>query len=200
VIARSQQRLSDFDMALRTYSEIVEHYPGSPRYMPAVQGEVECFLALGRYAEAAEWMQRLDSLRIDGGPAGLAWLRAQLALGRLDTTGARRELAKILSNPKAPADRKAQAAWLAGNLAWAQQDWPHARTNYLRPEILHLPYLQRFRSRLLASLALDRERLGNGCGGRTARASAQGIRTVGIGNRPGAGSVWSSPTAGIRTD
>jgi tetratricopeptide (TPR) repeat protein len=160
VIARSQQRLSDFDMALRTYSDIVEHYPGSPRYMPAVQGEVECFLALGRYAEAAQWMQRLDSLRIDGGPAGLAWLRAQLDLGRLDTTGARRELARILSNPKAPADRRAQAAWLAGNLAWAQQDWPQARTNFLRPEILHLPYLERFRSRLLASLALDRDGFG----------------------------------------
>jgi len=157
VIARSQQRLSDFDMALRTYSDIVEHYPASPRYMPAVQGEVECFLALGRYAEAADWMKRLDSLRIDGGPAGLAWLRAQLDLGRLDTTGARRELARILSIRDAPADRKAQAAWLAGNLAWAQQDWQDARGNFLRPEILHLPYLERFRSRLLASLALDRE-------------------------------------------
>jgi len=160
VIARSQQRLSDYDRALRTYSEIVEHYPASERYMPAVQGEVECFLALGRYAEAADWMRRLDSLRIDGGPAGLAWLRAQLALGRLDTTTARRELAKILSLKKAPEDRKAQAAWLAGNLAWAQDDWPAARESYLRPEILHLPYVQRFRSRLLACIAM--ERLGDG--------------------------------------
>jgi hypothetical protein len=128
--------------------------------MPAVQGEVECFLALGRYADAADWMQRLDSLRIDGGPAGLAWLRAQLALGRLDTTTARRELSKILANKNAPVDRKAQAAWLAGNLAWAQADWPDARVNYLRPEILHLPYLQRFRSRLYSCLAEDR--MGNG--------------------------------------
>lgn len=156
VIARSQQRLSDFDRALRTYSEIVDHYPGSKRYMPAVQGEVECFLALGRYAEAADWMRRLDSLRIEGGPAGLAWLRAQLALGRLDTATARRELAKIFGIRDAPVDRKAQAAWLAGNLAWAQGDWPDARESYLRQEILHLPYLQRFRSRLLACLAEER--------------------------------------------
>ncbi len=157
VIARSQQRLSDFDRALRTYSEIVERYPASERYMPAVQGEVECFLAMGRFTEAADWMRRLDSLRIEGGPAGLAWLRAQLALGHLDTATARRELSKILSIKNAPEDRKAQAAWLSGNLAWGQLDWPDARANYLRPEILHLPYLQRFRSRLLACLAQERQ-------------------------------------------
>jgi len=157
LIARSQQRLADYDKALRTYQEIVDHHQGSPRYMPAIQGEVECLLALGRFAEATEWMKKLDSLRIEGGPAGLAWLRAQIALGRLDTLGARRELAKILAIRDAPVDRKAQAAWLAGNLAWAQRDWPDARENYLRPEILHLPYLQRFLSHLHAAIALDRE-------------------------------------------
>ena len=163
VIGRSQQRLAIFDKAFRTYDEIVEHHSGSERFMPALQGEIECLLAMGRYAEATELMARLDSMRVEGGPAGLAWLKAQVALGRLDTLGARRELARILAIRDAPPDRKAQAAWLAGNLAWAQSDWADAREIFLRPEILHLPYIQRFKAHLLAGLALDRMGAGEAC-------------------------------------
>ena len=157
VIGKSQQRLSDFDKAYRTYGAIVDGYPGSKREMPAIQGIVECLLALGRFAEASEWMKRLDSLRIEGGPAGLAWMRAQLALGRMDTATARRELGRILSIPDAPATRKAEAAWLSGILAWAQADWNASREAFLRPEIQHLPYSRRFQARLKATLALDRD-------------------------------------------
>jgi tetratricopeptide (TPR) repeat protein len=157
LIGRSQQRLSDFDKAVRTYAEIVDRHPDSKRYMGAVQGTIECLLALGRFAEAADWMRRMDSLKIEGGPAGLAWMRAQLALGRGDTTTARQELSRILGIAKAPIGRKADAAWLLGNLAWAQKDWDQARDAYLRPEILHLPYLRRFQCRLYATLALERK-------------------------------------------
>lgn len=157
LIGRSQQHLSDFDLALRSYGEIVDKHPDSKRYMPAIQGTIECFLALGRYADAADWMRRLDSLKIEGGPAGLAWMRAQLALGRLDTATARSELSRILDIESAPIARKAAAAWLLGNLAYAQQQWDLARTAFLRPEIQHLPYLRRFQSRLLAGLALERK-------------------------------------------
>jgi len=157
LIGHSQQRLSDYDKAVRTYAEIVDRHPGSKRYMPAIQGTIECLLALGRFAEASEWMRRLDSLKIEGGPAGLAWMRAQLALGRADTATARQELSKILRIPDAPIARQADAAWLLGNLAWAQRDWDQAREAYLRPEIQHLPYLRRFQSRLQATLALERK-------------------------------------------
>lgn len=157
LIGRSQQRLSDFGSALRSYAEILDKHPGSKRYMPSIQGTVECLLALGRYAEAAEWMRRLDSLAIEGGPAGLAWMRAQLALGRGDTATARQELTRILSIEKAPISRKAEAAWLLGNIAYAQQDWDPARAAFLRPEIQHMPYARRFQSRLFAALALERK-------------------------------------------
>ena len=157
LIGHSQQRLSDYEKAVRTYGEIVDRHPGSERYMQSVQGTIECLLALGRFAEASDWMRRLDSLQIEGGPAGLAWMRAQLALGRLDTTTARRELTRILSIENAPISRKADAAWLSGNLAWAQNDWDAARAALLRPEIQHLPYLRRFQSQLKATLALDRK-------------------------------------------
>lgn len=159
LIGHAQQRLSQYDRALRTYYEIFDKHPESKRWMSAIQGEVECFLALGRHAEAAEWMKRLDSARIDGGPAGLSWLRAQLALGRFDTVTARKELTRLLAIRDAPVERKAQAAWLGGNLAWAQTDWPDARNFYLREEILHLPYIQRSSSRIRAAIALDRQGL-----------------------------------------
>jgi tetratricopeptide (TPR) repeat protein len=157
LIARSQQRLSDFGSALKSYAQIIDRHPDSKRYMPSIQGTVECLLALGRYAEAAEWMRRLDSLTIEGGPAGLAWMRAQLALGRTDTATARRELSRILSIEKAPIARKAEAAWLLGNVAYAQRDWDPARAAFLRPEIQHMPYARRFQSRLFAGLALERK-------------------------------------------
>jgi tetratricopeptide (TPR) repeat protein len=157
LIGRSQQRLSDFGSALKSYAEIIDKHPGSRRYMPSIQGTVECLLALGRYAEAAEWMRRLDSLTIEGGPAGLAWMRAQLALGRNDTATARRELTRILAIEKAPIARKAEAAWLLGNIAYAQKDWDPARAAFLRPEIQHMPYARRFQSRLFAALALERK-------------------------------------------
>ena len=157
LIGRSQQRLSDFGSALKSYAQIIDKHPESKRYMPSIQGTVECLLALGRYAEAAEWMRRLDSLSIEGGPAGLAWMRAQLALGRTDTATARRELTRILSIEKAPIARKADAAWLLGNIAYAQKDWDPARAAFLRPEIQHMPYARRFQSRLFAALALERK-------------------------------------------
>lgn len=157
LIGRSQQRLSDFGGALKSYAEIIDRHPESKRYMPSIQGTVECLLALGRYAEAAEWMRRLDSLAIEGGPAGLAWMRAQLALGRTDTATARKELSRILSIEDAPVARKAEAAWLLGNIAFAQKDWDPARAAFLRPEIQHMPYARRFQSRLLAALALERK-------------------------------------------
>ena len=155
LIGRGQQRLSDFGGALKSYAEIIDKHPGSKRYMPSIQGTVECLLALGRYAEAAEWMRQLDSLKIEGGPAGLAWMRAQLALGRSDTATARRELSRILAIENAPMSRKAEAAWLLGNLAYAQRDWDPARAAFLRPEIQHMPYLRRFQSRLLAALCRE---------------------------------------------
>ena len=173
VIGRSQQRLSDWDRAFRTYEEIVRHHAGSKRYMPAIQGEIECLLAMGRFSQATELMSLLDSLRVEGGPAGLAWLKAQVALGRLDTLGARRELGRILAIRDAPADRKAQAAWLAGTLAWAQADWSDAREKFLLPDILRLPYVQRFRAHLMAALALDRLGVGEGCA-KELREMAQG--------------------------
>jgi tetratricopeptide (TPR) repeat protein len=157
LIGRSQQRLSDFGSALKSYAQIIELHPESQRYMPSIQGTVECLLALGRYAEAADWMRRLDSLSIEGGPAGLAWMRAQLALGRTDTATARQELTRILSIANAPIARKADAAWLLGNIAYAQKDWDPARAAFLRPEIQHMPYARRFQSRLFAALALERK-------------------------------------------
>lgn len=157
LIGRSQQRLTDYEKAVRTYGEIVENHPGHKREMPAIQGTIECLLALGRYAEASEWMRRMDSLKVEGGPAGLAWMRAQLALGRLDTATARRELGRILAIKDAPRSRKADAAWLSGNLAWGQRDWDAARTAFTSPEIQHLPYVRRFQARLKATLALDRK-------------------------------------------
>jgi tetratricopeptide (TPR) repeat protein len=163
VIGRSQQRLSDWDRAYRSYDEIVEHYPGSVRLMPAIQGEIECLVALGRYEQATELMARLDSLKVEGGPAGLAWLKAQIALGRLDTLTARRELGRILSIREADPDRKAQAAWLSGTLAWAQADWADAREKFLLPDILRLPYVQRFRAHLYAALALERTGTAEAC-------------------------------------
>ncbi|MBK8802003.1 MAG: hypothetical protein IPN71_08090 [Fibrobacteres bacterium] len=157
LIGHAQQRLSQYDGALRTYFEIYDKHPESKRWMSAIQGEVECLLALGRNAEAADWMKRLDSARVDGGAASLSWLRAQLALGRFDTLTARKELNRLLAIRDAPIARKAQAAWLGGSLAWAQADWSDAREFYLRPEILHLPYIQRSASRIRAALTLERE-------------------------------------------
>ncbi|HNY29377.1 MAG TPA: hypothetical protein PKO15_00685 [Fibrobacteria bacterium] len=157
LIGHAQQRLSQHDAACRTYLEIYERHPASKRWMGAIQGEVECLLALGRHTEAADWMKRLDSARIEGGAASLAWLRAQLALGRFDTLAARAELSRLLAIRDAPVARKAQAAWLGGNLAWAQSDWTPAREFFLREEILHLPYVQRSTARIRAALALDRQ-------------------------------------------
>lgn len=157
LIGHAQQRLSQYEAALRTYFEIYDKHPQSKRWMSAIQGEVECFLALGRNTEAADWMKRLDSARIDGGAASLSWLRAQLALGRFDTVTARKELTRLLAIRDAPIARKAQAAWLGGNLAWAQADWPDARGFYLREEILHLPYIQRSTSRIRSALTFDRQ-------------------------------------------
>lgn len=85
LIGRSQQRLGECDKAVRSFTEIVDRYPENKRSQSAIQGCVECLVEIGRYAEAEQWMRRLDSLKAEGGPAGVAWLRARLYLGRLDT-------------------------------------------------------------------------------------------------------------------
>lgn len=157
LIGRSQRRLGQCDRAIRSYGEIAERYPESERSQEAIQGCVECLLELERYTEAEQWMRRLDSLKAEGGPAGVAWLRAKLHLGRLDTTSARGELERLLAMKKVHPARRAEASWLKGELEWAQRDWPAARTTYLSADMKLQPYVRRYRARLRAALCLARQ-------------------------------------------
>lgn len=157
LIGRSQQRLGECDRAARSFMEIADRYPESKRAQPAIQGCVECLVELGRYAEAETWMRRLDSLAAEGGPAGVAWLRAKLYLGRLDTTAARAELARLLSMRKVHPVRRAEASWLEGELEWAQRDWKRARATYLSPDMDLQARPRRYRARLRAALCLERQ-------------------------------------------
>lgn len=156
LIGRSQQRLGQCDRAIRSYGEIAERYPESKRTQEAIQGCVECLLELQRYTEAELWMRRLDSLKVAGGPAGIAWLRANLHLGRLDTASARSELGRLLSLKKVHPSRRAAASWLKGELEWAQKDWEPARATYLSDDMKLQPYVRRYRARLRAALCLAR--------------------------------------------
>jgi len=156
LIAKSQQRLGDCDRATRSFVEIADRYPESKQAQPAIQGCVECLVELGRFADAELWMRRLDSLKVAGGPAGVAWLHARLYLGRLDTTSARAELGRLLAMKKVHPAMRAQASWLKGDLEWAQKDWEAARTTYLTPDMENQPYARRYRARLRAALCLDR--------------------------------------------
>jgi len=155
LIGRSQQRLGECDQAVRTFSEIADRYPENERSQGAIQGCVECLVEIGRYAEAEQWMRRLDSLKTEGGPAGIAWLRARLYLGRLDTLAARRELGRLLSMKKVHPSRRSEASWLKAELEWSQQDWPEARATYTSPDMLPQPYVRRYRARLRSALCLD---------------------------------------------
>lgn len=156
LIGRSQQRLGQCDRAIRSYGEIADRYPESERGQEAVQGCVECFLELERYTEAEQWMRRLDSLEAAGGPAGVAWLRARLHLGRLDTAAARLELGRLLSMKKVHPARRAEASWLKAELEWAQRDWAAARATYVSQDMQLQPYVRRYRARLRSSLCLAR--------------------------------------------
>lgn len=156
LIARSQQRMAEYDNASRKYGELIDAFPWSPQYNPAVQGKIECLLALGRFAEAEDWMKHLDSVRTEGGAAGLLWLKAQVALGRLDTLKARDNLKRLVAMRDVAQPRHGEAAWLLGTLAWAQEEWEEARGAFRSRAVQGLPRIQRFRSRLRASLALDR--------------------------------------------
>jgi tetratricopeptide (TPR) repeat protein len=157
LIARAQQRLYEYENASRKYGELIDAFPWSPQYTPAVQGKIECLLALGRYSEAEDWMRHLDSVKAEGGAAGLLWLKARVALGRLDTLKARGHLKKLVAMRDVVQPRHGEAAWLLGTLSWAQEDWLEARNAYLHKAIEGLPRLQRFRARLRAGLALDRQ-------------------------------------------
>ena len=157
LIALSQQRLFEYEKASRKYGELVDAFPWSPLYQEAVEGNIECLLALGRYSDAEDWMRRLDSTKAAGGPAGMLWLKARVALGRFDTAGARTHLEKLVAMRKVePVTRHGEAALLLGNLAWAQRDWQAARSAFLHPAIVNLPRISRFRARLRAVLCLDR--------------------------------------------
>ncbi len=155
LIGRSQQRLGECDKAVRSFAEIVDRYPENKRSQSAIQGCVECLVEIGRYAEAEQWMRRLDSLKAEGGPAGVAWLRARLYLGRLDTLGARRELGRLLAMKKVHPSRRSEASWLKAELEWTQKEWTEARTSYTSPDMLPQPYVRRYRARLRAALCLD---------------------------------------------
>lgn len=156
LIGRSQQRLGQCDRAIRSYVEIAERYSENKRSQEAIQGCVECLLELQRYSEAEVWMRRLDSLKVAGGPAGIAWLRANLHLGRLDTASARMELGRLLALKKVHPSRRAAASWLKGELEWAQKDWEAARGTYMSEDMKLQPYVRRYRARLRASLCLAR--------------------------------------------
>ena len=156
LIALSQQRMAEYDNASRKYGELIDAFPWSPQYNSAVQGKIECLLALGRYAEAEDWMKHLDSVKTEGGAAGLLWLKAQVALGRLDTLKARDNLKRLVAMRDVTQPRHGEAAWLLGSLAWAQEEWEEARDAFRSRAIQGLPRIQRFRSRLRAALALDR--------------------------------------------
>lgn len=155
LIGRSQQRLGDCDRATRSFMEIADRYPEHKRAQPAIQGCVECLVELGRFAEAETWMRRLDSLKAEGGPAGVAWLRAKLYLGRLDTASARGELARLLSMKKVHPVRRAEASWLKGELEWQQKDWAAARATYTSPDMGLQARPRRYRARLRGALCLD---------------------------------------------
>lgn len=155
LIARSQQRMEEYENAVRKYGELIEAFPWSPQYNDAIQGRIECLMALGRYAEAEDWMRQLDSSKVYGGAAGLLWLKSQLSLARLDTLQARSHLKQLGALRNVPQPRAGEAAWLLGSLAWEQQDWEEARAAFLSRPISGLPRLQRFRARLKASLCLD---------------------------------------------
>jgi len=156
LIARSQHRMYEYENASRKYGELLDAFPWSPLYQPAIQGKVECLLALGRFSEAEEWMRRLDSAKAEGGPAGVLWLKAKVALGRLDTAAARGHLTQLLTYRNVSPDRYGEAAWLLGSLAWAQEDWTAARNAYLHRAIDNLARLMRFRARLRAALAQEK--------------------------------------------
>lgn len=156
LIGRSQQRLGDCGKATRSYMEIADRYPESERAQEAIQGCVECLLVLERYTEAEQWMRRLDSLKATGGPAGIAWLRAKLYLGRLDTASARVELGRLLLMKKVHPSRRAEASWLKGELEWAQRIWNDARATYTSEDMKLQPYVRRYRARLRAALCLAR--------------------------------------------
>lgn len=156
LIARSQQRMMEYENAVRKYGELIEAFPWSPQYNDAIQGRIECLMALGRYAEAEDWMRHLDSSRVYGGAAGLLWLKSQLSLARLDTLGARASLKQLVSLRNVSQPRAGEAAWLLGSLAWEQQDWEESRAAYRSKPIAGLPRLQRFRASLRGSLCLDR--------------------------------------------
>lgn len=155
LIARSQQRMLEYENAVRKYGELIEAFPWSPQYNDAIQGRIECLMALGRYAEAEDWMRQLDSSRVHGGAAGLLWLKSQLALARLDTLQARSYLKELGRLRNVPQPRAGEAAWMLGSLAWDQQDWEEARAAFLSAPIAGLPRIQRFRARLKAALCLD---------------------------------------------
>jgi len=156
LIGRSQQRLGDCDKATRSFMEIADRYPESERAQGAIQGCVECLLVLERYTEAELWMRRLDSLKMEGGPAGVAWLRAKLYLGRLDTVSARAELGRLLLMKKVHPTRRVEASWLKGELEWAQKAWSDARGTYMSGDMDLQPYTRRYRARLRAALCLAR--------------------------------------------
>lgn len=154
LIGQSQRRLGDCDQAVRSFEEIADRYPESKQTQPAIQGCVECLVELGRFSEAEVWMKRLDSLKAQGGPAGVAWLRARLYLGRLDTSAAETELGRLLAMKKVSPARRAEASWLLGEIQWVRRQWEPARTTFQSPDMLLQPYSRRYRARLRAALCL----------------------------------------------